>query len=70
MTHTCRAGLTSIYTTSADAFFTTDDGITFYLKEFVMDPDGKGVSLISNVAGIEIKINDLQDEVKYKLFTV
>ena len=53
-----------------DAFFTTDDGITFYLKEFVMDPDGKGVALISNVAGIEVKINDLQDEVKYKLFTV
>lgn len=53
-----------------DAFFTTDDGSTFYLNEFLMDPDGKGVAHISNVAGIEVEINDLQDEVKYKLLTV
>ena len=53
-----------------DAFFTTDNGITFYLNEFLMDSDGKGVSHISNVAGIEAVVNDLQDEVRYKFFTV
>jgi hypothetical protein len=53
-----------------DAFFTTDGGSTFYLNEFLMDSDGKGVSHISNVAGIEVVVNDLQDEVRYKFFTV
>lgn len=53
-----------------DAFFTTDNGITFYLNEFLIDSDGKRVSHISNVAGIEVVVNDLQDEVRYKFFTV
>ena len=53
-----------------DAFFTTDGGSTFYLNQFFFAPDGKAVTHVSNVAGIEVEINDLQDEVKYKLFTV
>ena len=52
------------------AFFTTEGSSTFYLEEFLMEPGGKGVAHISNVAGIEITLNDDGEELHYKLFTV
>lgn len=53
-----------------DPYFMVGE-IAYYLNEFIKVPDGEfdGVTHITNVGGIGIKINEANEEVEYSIFT-
>ena len=52
-----------------DAYFMTDD-LVYYLSEFMKsESEFDGVTHIANTGGIGIKVNEVNEEVEYTIFT-
>lgn len=53
-----------------DAYFMVGD-VVYYLNEFMKVTDGEfdGVTHITNIGGIGIKVDEVNEEVEYSFFT-